>query len=218
MATPNFAAPENASNYFAICMSYERPVLDDDGEETEEMESVQPDSWEVEDTISNLKFELEAATKETDYFFNSEHNLKDYSNSYNKTALGEIYISKMYGDVEIYIMAIPLIQSAYYEGANLDYIFKFQSYNDTFDDFDDYFEDLFDFESDMPKGMQVIQERNACAWAKNTMLEMSEIIEKIFKESAEYELVKTCQFSNGEAIYGLADNKRNELKSKLLNA
>jgi len=216
MATPNFAAPENASNYFAICMSYERPVLDDDGEETEEMETVQPDEWEVEDTISNLKEALKNSVKETDFWYVSNYDLRDTNNSYACTALGKIYTSKMYGDVEINLEIIPIIQSAYYEGATLDFLIYYDG--ERYDDSRDFLNDLFSWDSDMPKGMQVIQEKHANVWIENSIENISNILNKLFQEQAQYELVKTCQFSNGEAIYGLADNKRNELKSKLLNA
>lgn len=215
MATPNFSSPENASGYYAIFMSYQRPVLDDDGNETDEMETVHPDDWEIQEGINDLKINL----KELEGVNYSDYsNFQDHSRSYNNTALGDITASKDYAGITFEVIITPILTSAYYEGATLDYLVKFG--NDWDSNFDDIFEVVEDgfYRSDLNKGMQEIQKKHATNWLEKTVEEIGNIVDEFLKSQAEYHLVKTAQFSNGEAIYEKADNRRAQLKSALLES
>jgi hypothetical protein len=64
LGTSNFHRV-NARNVYAVLMDYEQPVLDDDGEETDELEMRSVDDFEIDDFVENIFQHLkEKAEKE----------------------------------------------------------------------------------------------------------------------------------------------------------
>ena len=103
----------------------------------------------------------------------------------------------MFGDIEIEVKIIGQIVSAYYEGASLDFVIEFngEEYNNNEPNF------YWDFDnSDMNRGLQVLQDRNATKWAEKKATELKELIEEVFTKVSE-PLNVVASFSNGETIY-----------------
>ena len=221
MSTPNFARNENASKIFAVLLGYDEKYCEctecntkffewEEGYTTKEEdkciecdevtefnhdeEYVYPDDFRYDDLIDNITYEF----KKYDVYY-PDYDINDHSNSYNSKAIGVLRDSKYYGDIEVCIEVIPIITSAYYEGATLDYLIRYDG--DEYDDIDDYLDDVFEYNSDMNKGMQTIQKENAKAWLENELEMMSAIVEKVFDMYTEVKLQCDGIFSNGEAIY-----------------
>jgi hypothetical protein len=101
----------------------------------------------------------------------------------------------MFGDIEIEVRIIGQIVSAYYEGASLDFVVEFNGEENKELDF------YWDFDnSEMNKGLQVLQNKNAIKWAEKTKTELIELIEEVFTKVSE-PLNVVASFSNGETIY-----------------
>ena len=104
----------------------------------------------------------------------------------------------MFGDIEIEVGIIGQIVSAYYEGASLDFVVEFNG-EEYINDKPD-FEWLFEYQSEMNKGLQVLQNKNAVKCAEKTKTELIELIEEVFTKVSE-PLNVVASFSNGETIY-----------------
>ena len=115
--------------------------------------------------------------------------------NYCATNLFSYSTSKMFGDIEIEVRIIGQIVSAYYEGASLDFVVEFNGEENEELDF------YWDFDnSDMNRGLQVLQNKNAIKWAEKTKTELIELIEEVFTKVSE-PLNVVASFSNGETIY-----------------
>lgn len=130
-----------------------------------------------------------------------EENGSDNDRNYCATNLFSFNTSKMFGDIEVEVSIIGQIVSAYYEGASLDFAVEFNSEEYTNDEPD--FEWLFEYQSEMNKGLQVLQNRNAIKWAEKTKTELIELIEEVFTKVSQ-PLNVVASFSNGETIYAKA--------------
>ena len=87
MGTGNFYY-QNASKVYAICMNREMPVLDEEGNETDEMEDYYPEEWEVNDTLEYIQEEM----KSKDYNFCPLDGLNnDAPRSFPSRNIGEWY-------------------------------------------------------------------------------------------------------------------------------
>lgn len=202
MGTSNFYNV-NSSKIFVVLQSYERPVLDDDFNETEEMEFVCPDEMEVSDELDYFESMLKDNIKEDIIFYNygenfrSEHENRNFPSHY----LGSVYKSKTYGDIECQINIHCFVRSGYYDGGNLDWELDVRldgdSYTDDIKQISDMFEMIY---SDMNVGMLKIQGKNCQKWGEKTYDKLKEYVESIFEQcSTPYNLVG--RFSNGETIY-----------------
>jgi hypothetical protein len=198
MATSNFHNV-NAYNIYAVLMNYEQPVLNDEEEETDEIECYSPDSWECDEFIDMLKEDSKelAPLKGFDYYHTCDtdpHELR----SYNSIPLFQFYKNKKFGDVDVTVSINCVVRVAYYEGANLDWYITYDVCGINMDEID-FLADM-QWRSDMPAGMVKIQCNNAERFASNTADEMIEVVEDFFMKNST-PLGVTARFSNGETIY-----------------
>ena len=101
----------------------------------------------------------------------------------------------MFGYIEIEVKIIGQVVSAYYEGASLDFVVEFNGEENEELDF------YWDFDnSDMNRGLQVLQNKNAIKWAEKTKTELIRLIEEVFTKVSQ-PLNVVASFSNGETIY-----------------
>ena len=184
-------------------MNYEQPILDDDCNETEEMEYHTPDDFEVDDFIDNIKISAEELAKEKNISYYKTCDTDPHElHSYSSTKLFQYYKSKTFGDISITVSINCVIRHGYYEGGNLDWYMTYELSNYKGDEID-FKQDFIDY-SDMSKGLAVIQSKNAERWAQKVTDELVEIVEDLFtKESMP--LTVTAKFSNGETIYSKAN-------------
>ena len=148
--------------------------------------------YEYEDFKEYLR---ETAKESKKQFLYLEEEGSDNDRNYCATNLFSYSTSKMFGDIEIEVRIIGQIVSAYYEGASLDFVVEFNGEENEELDF------YWDFDnSDMNRGLQVLQNRNAVKWAEKTKTELIELIEEVFTKVSE-PLNVVASFSNGETIY-----------------
>ena len=167
----------------------------------EETEYRSAESYEYDDFKEYLKETAQEEIKELKNIWYKEESGSDNDRNYCATDLFSFNTSKMFGDIEISVKVIGQIVSAYYEGASLDFAVEFNDEEYTNDEPD--FEWLFEYQSEMNKGLQVLQNRNAIKWAEKTKTELIELIEEVFtKVSTPLNVV--ASFSNGETIYAKA--------------
>ena len=164
----------------------------------EETEYRSAESYEYDDFKEYLRETAQEEIKNRKDIFFKEESGSDNDRNYCATDLFSFNTSKMFGDIEISVKVIGQIVSAYYEGASLDFAVEFNDEEYTNDEPD--FEWLFEYQSDMNKGMQVLQNRNAVKWAEKTKTELIELIEEVFTKVSE-PLNVVASFSNGETIY-----------------
>ena len=164
----------------------------------EEAEYRSCESYEYDEFKEYLRETAEEEIKELKNIWYKEESGSDNDRNYCATDLFSFNTSKMFGDIEVEVSIIGQIVSAYYEGASLDFAVEFNDEEYTNDEPD--FEWLFEYQSDMNKGMQVLQNRNAVKWAEKTKTELIELIEEVFtKVSQPLNVLGTA--SNGETFY-----------------
>lgn len=184
----------NASRCFSICESYETPVLDDDGNETDETETFYPDSDDFACEIDYIKSMLKESGES---FYDGGKRSHEELRSYPTTFIGTIYRRKTFGDVEAEVEIHCFARSGYYDGACLDYEVQRNIDGYEVDDVEEHFKTA---NSSMNEGMLTIQAANAEKWASKAETELVEVAEAIFaKCSTQYTKVATA--SNGEAFY-----------------
>ena len=150
------------------------------------------ESYEYDEFKEYLKETAEEKIKNRKDIRFKEENGSDNDRNYCATNLFSFNTSKMFGDIEVEVSIIGQIVSAYYEGVSLDFAVEFNDEPD--------FEWLFEYQSEMNKGLQVVQNRNAIKWAEKTKTELINLIEEVFTKVSE-PLNVLGTFSNGETIY-----------------
>ena len=164
----------------------------------EETEYRSCESYEYDDFKEYLRETAQEEIKNLKEVWYREESGSDNDRNYCATDLFSFNTSKMFGDIEVEVRVIGQIVSAYYEGASLDFAVEFNDEEYTNDEPD--FEWLFEYQSDMNKGLQVLQNRNAIKWAEKTKTELIELIEEVFtKVSQPLNVLGTA--SNGETFY-----------------
>ena len=164
----------------------------------EQTEYRSAESYEYDDFKEYLRETAEEEIKELKNIWYKEESGSDNDRNYCATDLFSFNTSKMFGDIEVEVSIIGQIVSAYYEGASLDFSVEFNDEEYTNDEPD--FEWLFEYNSDMNKGLQVLQNRNAIKWAEKAKTELIELIEEVFtKVSQPLNVLGTA--SNGETFY-----------------
>ena len=159
---------------------------------------VSPDEYEYDDLKDYIRETAQEEIKNRKGIRFKEESGSDNDRNYCATNLFSFYASKMFGDIEISVKVIGQIVSAYYEGASLDFAVEFNGEEYTNDEPD--FEWLFEYQSEMNKGLQVLQNRNAIKWAEKAKTELIELIEEVFtKVSQPLNVLGTA--SNGETFY-----------------
>lgn len=191
MGTNNFYS--SGKTIFAVLMDYEDEVFDENGEPTGETEMRSCEEWEYQD-LKDYTIELMEQSK----FSYSEDGSFNNNRNFEGTLIGSLKAEKWFGDVEVEVRVNLILRSGYYEGANLDYEVEYYAgsgYDDTIN-----FSYEFESHSDMSKGLQIIQTRNAEKWAERITEELTEEVEKIYtRVSTPYR--KLGSFSNGEGVY-----------------
>ena len=194
MGTNNFYS--NAKTIFAVLMDYEDEVFDENGEPTGETEMRSCDEWDYQD-LKDYAIELMEQSK---FSYSDSGNFSNNRN-FEGTLLGSLNVDKYFGDILIEVRINAVIRSGYYEGANLDYEVEYYAGSGS----GEWEEDInfnygFENHSNMSRGLQVIQTKNAEKWAEKITEELEEELERIFTQlSTPYN--KVGQFSNGEAVY-----------------
>ena len=156
---------------------------------------ISPDEYEYDDLKDYIRETAQEEAKELKTIWYKEESGSDNDRNYCATNLFSYSTSKMFGDIEIEVRIIGQIVSAYYEGASLDFVVEFNGEENEELDF------YWDFDnSDMNRGLQVLQNRNAVKWAEKTKTELIELIEEVFTKVSE-PLNVVASFSNGETIY-----------------
>ena len=156
---------------------------------------VSPDEYEYDDLKDYIRETAQEEIKNRKDIRFKEESGSDNDRNYCATDLFSFNTSKMFGDIEISVKVIGQIVGAYYEGASLDFVVEFNGEENEELDF------YWDFDnSEMNKGLQVLQNRNAIKWAEKTKTELIELIEEVFTKVSE-PLNVVASFSNGETIY-----------------
>lgn len=200
MATPNFARPQNASKYFVVLTSYQ---------DEETGETVYPSDWAYDDLKENIGTEIESIGG------NSLDEAIGHDINYHRQAIGSLSSDKYFGDINVELEIKIVVQSAYYEGATLDYLISIYNGGEMIEVEDGYYkttvedivEDLFETKyndhdySTMNKGMRMIQSKNAVSWLNSEIEKLSKQIETILETYSEHKLNCAGVFSNGEAVY-----------------
>ena len=156
---------------------------------------VSPDEYEYDDLKDYIRETAQEEAKELKTIWYKEESGSDNDRNYCATNLFSYSTSKMFGDIEIEVRIIGQIVSAYYEGASLDFVVEFNGEENEELDF------YWDFDnSDMNRGLQVLQNKNATKWAEKKATELKELIEEVFTKVSE-PLNVVASFSNGETIY-----------------
>lgn len=231
MGTPNFARPSNASKYYAVLTNQDVQVkecpdcghqhpewsynnlktltqcehCDGDLSEVEVTTEVHvPESWECDDFISNMGYEIKRIGGRAE-------NESFQDRNYNRQTLGILESTKSYGDVELGVKITAVLQSAYYEGATLDYIIQIEANGETFDystgsyydtDLDSVLESVFEPEySEMNAGLCKMLQPKAQNWLESEIETLATKLEELYEDWAQHKLGCTAVFSNGEAIY-----------------
>jgi hypothetical protein len=192
MGTSNFYNV-NAKCIYPVLMDYERFVEDEDGNETEEKETVQSDEFDQEFLIDFLyeKFnELNLNFQE-----DSGSDLNELR-SYPSKIVGCITKEKTIGGIEVSVCLSSVIRYACYEGANLDYDIS-ESVNG--EDLVDL-EDQYDFYSEY-KGISKKHAQAADKWLETTKNELIDLFENIYAEVSGVKLKCIATTSNGESFY-----------------
>jgi hypothetical protein len=233
MGTANFSRPSNASKYFVVLAGQEEKYIecpkcenkhyewqhtleelkecdlceeDLQGEDIQE-EYVQPEDFECQDLIDNLGYEIKnlGGTKENEYLGDRNYPIQ---------SIGVFKESKMYGDLEVTVKITATIQSAYYEGATLDWLVEIEeretwkhSTGSSYDeDLDDIMDMIFDpYYTDFNAGLCKIMQPKAVDWAEQTISDIGEKLEKLYEDWSSHKLHCKGVFSNGEAIYETAN-------------
>ena len=164
----------------------------------EQTNYVSPDEYEYDDLKDYIRETAQEEIKNRKDIRFKEESGSDNDGNYCATNLFSYSTSKMFGDIEISVKVIGQIVGAYYEGASLDFSVEFNDEECTNDEPD--FEWIFEYQSDMNRGLQVLQNKNAIKWAKKTKTELIELIEEVFTKVSE-PLNVVASFSNGETIY-----------------
>lgn len=129
--------------------------------------------------------------------------IQNYERSYRNypaKMIGSLGITKFICDIELYININILMRSGYYEGANLDYDYRFYVNGCECDNIVDACEE-FVYRYTENRGMALIQARNAEKWFEKTFNEATDRIENILKEKCTHILDTYAVFSNGETLY-----------------
>lgn len=198
MGTSNFYY-KNASRVYAICMSRECDVLDEDGNETGETEYRSPESYECEDTLEFIRESILESGGDYYNWAKSRSSLRSYEGGY----LGSLRSIKQYGDINIEMYVHAFYRIGYYEGACLDWELEIMVDGIECDDDIDWAHDMvYDGRySSMSSGLKAMLAKKAENWMRSESDRLSDAMEKVFDETSEVKMRKVATFSNGETIY-----------------
>jgi hypothetical protein len=197
MGTSNFYN-KNASRVFAVLMDYEQPIIDEDGNETDETGYISPDQWEYDDFISDIKSILNNCPM----FFradegNNSHNLR----SFEGRVLGSYIEDRTLLNVSLEVQITCILRSGYYEGANLDWEITYYIDGYEHDEIGNAVEEWeYQANKEFNQGLCKIHKSNAEASLTQLTDKLIEHVENIYTE-ASMPLKVVARFSNGETMY-----------------
>ena len=197
MATNNFYN-KNASKIFAVLMNYEQPMLDNDGNETDDTEHVSPESWEYDDLILDLQSAIQTKFGR-DYVKGGQD---DRDRNFYGRAIGRVLVDRDCMGVTIEIELTAMVRSAYYEGANLDWELTIHVDSYSYDSVPEAIEE-WEYQAEKYNNVGIVKanKKHVENWIARSSLELIEGIEEVFEEFSAIKLIKIGQFSNGEAVY-----------------
>jgi hypothetical protein len=201
MGTSNFHKV-NASKIFAVLMPYETPVLDENFNETDELETLECDEFDLEYLVESIIDDMKELGDNLYYHFKNIESLEELR-SFPSSYLGSLTKEKSFDDVEVYINIHAFLRSGYYEGANLDWECYLSIDNNkeiSIDEYNGSINDIY-FISDDKELIESIDN-----WIKETKSSLIEKMESVFEKNSE-QYVVVARFSNGETIYEKIENK-----------
>ena len=212
MSTGNFYN-KNASKIYAGLMNYEDDEAGENGDETVTRSCDEDDVQMLSDYIDELCEELKKNKK---YNYYPDGKSWDNNRNFEGRIMGEVSVSKDFGDIGVDVSLQMIMRSGYYEGGNLDWeLTILVAGSGEYDEeglTDKAIAEDFEYNSRMPKGMQVIQARNAIKWVMGAKDLLIRDVEEIFTKVS-MPLVVTARFSNGETMYAKADSIEGIVKS-----
>lgn len=230
MGTSNFARPSNAGKYYTVLTNRTEEIktcsecgeihrewehgnlailkkctnCEIDISEIEiEFEEIVPDEYEYIDLMDSI----EERILEHKGFVKREHG---NDRNYPITKIGYLESSKTYLGVDIDVRCYIVIQSAYYEGATLDYLITVLVNGDEFNystgsRYDNGMEDVLNeityMQSNYKQGLINIMRPKAERFITESIQQLSSISEGILEASSDLKLNCLGIFSNGEAVY-----------------
>jgi len=205
MGTSNFYNV-NASKIFAVLMPYETPVLDENFNETDELETLECDEFDLEYLIDSIINDMRELGDDLYYDFKDKRSLKELR-SFPSSYLGSLTKEKVFDDMNVLVYVHAFLRSGYYEGANLDWECDISIDDDKevfFDNKYDELKDIYPILSDKNKNTRLIESIDN--WIKETKSSLIEKMESVFEKNSE-QYVVVARFSNGETIYEKIENK-----------
>jgi hypothetical protein len=196
MGTSNFYY-RNTSKIYAVCMSYEDDVLDDEGNPTGEKETRNCEEFEVDDEICYIKEIL----SENPYFQKDYGHDNHNNRNFPSWVLGTFSAQKQYGRNDIEVKITCVMRSGYYEGACLDYNIEYISGTSGGDEEIDPESVKSDFMwYGTNPGIGAMHASKAVRWAENKKDEICTFIEQKYEEIS-MPLRVIARASNGETWY-----------------
>jgi hypothetical protein len=195
MGTSNFHNV-NASKIFAVLMPYETPVLDEDFNETDELEIRECDEFDLEYLVYSIINDMKELGDNLYYHFKDKKSFDD------SRYLGSLTKEKVFDDMNVLVYVHAFVRSGYYEGANLDWECDISIDDDKevfFDNKYDELKDIYSILKDKNKNKRVI--KSIDNWIIKTKTSLIEKMESIFEKNSSMQLTVCAKFCNGETIY-----------------
>lgn len=214
MGTSNFYN-KNASRVYVVLESYETPILDENGDETDEVETVCPDSTDYDlltEYVADVLLEKSTAKGVKFHQYDKKNSCYD-SRNYEAPYLGSIYKTFVHCGIQFDLTLNAFMRHGYYEAANLDWEVELSFEGNRYDDDEDFVLAYDDFEDN--RGVLKMNIQNINNKINKFKNELVEICEDCF-ETVSTPYLKVGTFSNGETVYEKADSKRAQLKNALL--
>lgn len=161
------------------------------------------EEWEYDDLKANLTNEFANLEQGSIEWY--PHGKWDGNRNYEGYTLGSLTTEKGYDNMSVAVNIVPTIRSGYFAGVNLDFEVEYLIEGDPHESIQDI-----DFESQFPVKTEKYEEW-VTAYLEKTAEALIEKVEAVFKDYTT-PLVCVAVFSNGEAVYEKADNKRTTIK------
>jgi len=161
------------------------------------------DKFALNFVVDNIEFELDKLKKLLNAHEGME--IREYNRNYPEKIIGSFGVEKYICDIELYININVIMRAGYYEGANLDYDYRFcvnsWDYDNIPDACDEFIHQYFKVYNNA--GMAKIQAKNAEKWFESTISTAIDAVKDILKKECSHVLEVAAVFSNGEALYSV---------------
>jgi hypothetical protein len=199
MGTSNFYNV-NASKIFVVLEPHEVSILDENFNETGELETIGCGESDVEYLIDSITNDMKELGDDLYYHFRDKKSLKDLRD-YPSSYLGSLTKERVFYDINVLVYIHAFLRSGYYEGANLDWECDILIDNGKQVFFDNQYYDINDLYfilKDKNTNEKLIESIDN--WIKETKTSLIEKIESVFEKNSEQYTV-FARFSNGETLY-----------------